>query len=97
MGYFNKPLVLHFVFLVANYWNEGYLQSHWPLAAKFGTCPANSLQGSDFAYASYNGGGGGGGILCLFFLLGAIFLFMEIFSVLKLIKKAFWLLWMLVM
>ena len=62
MGYFNKSLVLYFVILVANYWNERYLQSHWPLAAKFGTWPANSLQGSDFAYASYNGEGGGGDI-----------------------------------
>ncbi len=61
MGYFNKSLVLYFVILVANYWNERYMQSHWPLAVKFGTWPANSLQGSDFAYASYNGGGGGGG------------------------------------
>ena len=48
--------------------------------AKFGTWLANSLQGSDFAYVSYNGGGG---ILCLFLLLGAIFLFIEIFSVAK--------------
>ncbi len=95
MGFFNNPLVLYFVLLVVNYWNERHLQSHWPLAAKFGTWLANSLQGSDFAYASYNGGGGG--ILRLFLLLGAIFLFTEIFSVLKLIKKAFWLLWMLVM
>ncbi len=87
--------MLYFVLLVANYWNERYLRSHWPLAAKFGTWLANSLQGSDFAYAGYNGGGGG--ILCLFILLGATFLFTEIFSVLKLIKKAFWSLWMLVM
>jgi len=30
---------------------------------KYGTCLANSLQGSDFAYVAYNGrrGGGGGG------------------------------------
>ncbi len=49
----------YFVLLVANYWNEIYLQSHWPLAAKFGTWLANSLQGSDFAYVSYNGRGGG--------------------------------------
>jgi hypothetical protein len=60
MGYFNKLLVLYFVMLVVNYWNERHLQSHWPLAVKFGTWLANSLQGSDFAYASYNGGGGGG-------------------------------------
>ena len=60
MGYFNKSLVLYFVILVANYWNERYLQSHWPLAAKYGTRVANSLQGSDFAYASCNGGGGRG-------------------------------------
>jgi hypothetical protein len=73
MGYFNKHLVLYLVLLVANYWNERYLQSHWPLAAKFGIWLANSLRGSDFAYASYNGGGGRGEILCLFFLLGAIF------------------------
>ena len=65
MGYFNKSLVLYFVILVANYWNERYLQSHWPLAAKFGTWPANSLQGSDFAYASYNGGGGGGNTMLI--------------------------------
>ena len=58
MGYFNKSLVLYFVILVANYWNERYLQSHWPLAAKFGTWLANSLQGSDFAYVTYNGRGG---------------------------------------
>ena len=57
MGYFNKPLVLYFVLLVANYWNERYLQTHWPLAAKFGTWLANLLQGSDFAYVSHNGGG----------------------------------------
>ena len=74
-----------------------YSQSHWPLAVKFGTWLANSLQGSDFAYVSYNGGGGGGGEYYAYFWLGAIFLFLEIFSVLKLIKKAFWLLWMLVM
>ena len=63
MGYFNKSLVLYFVILVANYWNERYLQSHWPLAAKFGTWLANSLQGSDFAYVSYTGRGGGGNII----------------------------------
>ncbi len=72
------------------------MQSHWPLAAKFGTWFANLLRGSDFAYVSHCFGGGGG-ILCIFLLLGAIFLFIEIFSVLKLIKKAFWLLWMLIM
>jgi hypothetical protein len=44
-----------------NFWNERYLPSHWPLAAKYGTWLLNSLQGSDFAYASYNGGGGGRG------------------------------------
>ncbi len=71
------------------------MQNHWPLAAKFGTWLANSLWESDFAYVSCNGEGGG--ILCLFSLLGAIFFFIEIFSVLKLIKKAFWLLWMLIM
>jgi hypothetical protein len=51
------------------------LQSHWPLAAKFGTWLADSLQGSEFAYVGYNGGGeGGGGIIhvspvrrCFFF------------------------------
>ena len=59
MGYFNKSLVLYFFFLVGSSWNERYLQSHWPLAAKFGTWLADSLQGSDFAYVSYNGGGGG--------------------------------------
>ena len=58
MGYFNKPLVLYFVLLVASYWNERYLQSHWPLAAKYGTWLANSLQGSDFACVTYNGRGG---------------------------------------
>jgi len=57
-----------------NFRNERYLQSQWPLAAKYGTRFANSLQGSDFAYVSYNGRGG---ILCLFLLLGAIFLFIE--------------------
>ena len=71
-----------FYFLL-NFWNERYLQSHWPLAAKYGTWFLNSLQGSDFAYASCNGGGGEGGMLCLFLLLGAIFLFIEIFSVAK--------------
>ena len=40
-----------------NFRNERYLQSQWPLAAKYGTRFANSLQGSDFAYVSYNGGG----------------------------------------
>ena len=94
MGYFNKLFVLYFVLLVVNYWNERHLQSHWPLAAKFGNWLANSLWESDFAYVSRNGGVG---ILCIFLLLGAIFLFIEIFSVLKLMKKAFWLLWMLVM
>jgi hypothetical protein len=38
-----------------NFRNERYLQSQWPLAAKYGTRFANSLQGSDFAYVSYNG------------------------------------------
>ena len=42
-----------------NFRNERYLQSQWPLAAKYGTRFANSLQGSDFAYVSYNGLGGG--------------------------------------
>jgi len=69
MGYFNKPLVLYFVLLVVNYWNERHLQSHWPLAAKFGTWLANSLQGSDFAYVSYNGGGV---TLFMFLLLDAV-------------------------
>jgi hypothetical protein len=46
MGYFNKPLVLWFVLLVANFWNERYLQNHCPLAAKFGTWLANLLKGS---------------------------------------------------
>ena len=72
MGYFNKSLVLYFVILVANYWNERYLQSHWPLAAKSGTWHADSLQGSDFACVGYNGGGGGGGTLFMFFLLDAV-------------------------
>ena len=74
MGYFNKSLVLYFFFLVGSSWNERYLQSHWPLAAKFGTWLADSLQGSEFAYVGYNGGGGGGGIIhvspvrrCFFF------------------------------
>ena len=60
MGYFNKSLVLYFFFLVGSSWNERYLQSHWPLAAKFGTWLADSLQGSEFAYVGYNGGGRGG-------------------------------------
>jgi hypothetical protein len=48
------------------------LQSHWPLAAKFGTWLADSLQGSEFAYVGYNGGGGGGAsFMCL--LLDAVF------------------------
>ena len=38
-----------------NFRNERYLQSQWPLAAKYGTWLANSLQGSDFAYVTYNG------------------------------------------
>ena len=58
MGYFNKSLVLYFFFLVGSSWNERYLQSHWPLAAKFGTWLANLLWVSDFAYVSHNGGGG---------------------------------------
>ena len=70
MGYFNKSLVLYFYFLVGSSWNERYLQSHWPLAAKFGTWLANSLQGSDFAYVSYNGGGV---TLFMFLLLDAVF------------------------
>ena len=96
MGYFNKSLVLYFYFLVGSSWNERYLQSHWPLAAKFGTWLADSLQGSDFAYASYNGGWGGEGTYVS--PVDAVSLYYrDIFSVLKLIKKAFWLLWMLVM
>jgi len=63
-------VVLYFVLLVSNYWNERYLQSHWPLAAKFGTWLADSLQGSDFAYVSYNGGGGV--TLFMFLLLDAV-------------------------
>ncbi len=55
--------------LLLIFWNEGYLQSHWPLAAKFGTWLANSLQGSDFAYVNYNGGGV---TLFMFLLLDAI-------------------------
>jgi hypothetical protein len=48
------------------------LQSHWPLAAKFGTWLADSLQGSEFAYVGYNGGGeGGASFMCL--LLDAVF------------------------
>jgi hypothetical protein len=69
MGYFNKSLVLYFYFLVGGSWNERYLQSHWPLAAKFGTWLADSLQGSDFAYVSYNGGGVA---LFMFLLLDAV-------------------------
>jgi len=61
MGYFNYSLVLYFFLPVGNSWNKGYLQGHWPLAAKFGTWLADSLQGSEFAYVGYNGGGGGGG------------------------------------
>ena len=70
MGYFNKSLVLYFYFLVGSSWNERYLQSHWPLAAKFGTWLADSLQGSDFAYVSYSGGGVA---LFMFLLLDAVF------------------------
>ena len=62
MGYFNKSLVLYLFFLVGSSWNERYLQSHWPLAAKFGTWLADSLQGSESACVGYNGGGGGGNI-----------------------------------
>ena len=58
MGYYTKPLVFQFALLVANFWNEGYLQNHCPLVAKFGTWLANLLWGSDFAYVSHNGGGG---------------------------------------
>jgi hypothetical protein len=66
-----------------NFRNERYLQSQWPLAAKYGTRFANSLQGSDFAYVSYNGRGGGG-ILFLFLLLDAVSLYpRDIFSVVK--------------
>jgi hypothetical protein len=51
------------------------LQSHWPLAAKFGTWLADSLQGSEFAYVGYNGGGGGGGgASFMSLLLDAVFL-----------------------
>jgi hypothetical protein len=49
------------------------LQSHWPLAAKFGTWLADSLQGSEFAYVGYNGGGGGGGASFMCLLLDAVF------------------------
>ena len=70
MGYFNKSLVLYFYFLVGGSWNERYLQSHWPLAAKYGTWLADSLQGSDFAYVSHNGGGV---MLFMFLLLDAFF------------------------
>ncbi len=58
----------------------------WNLACKFavGVCSA---------YVSHRVGGG---ILCIFFLLGAIFLFYrDVFSVCK-IEKTFWLLWMLI-
>ena len=73
MGYFNKSLVLYFYFLVGSSWSERYLQSHWPLAAKFGTWLADSLQGSEFAYVGYNGGGGGGGASFMCLLLDAVF------------------------
>jgi len=63
--------------------------------AKFGTWLANLLWGSDFAYVSYNGGGGGNTMHIS--SVRRYFFFIEIFSVLKLIKKAFWLLWMLIM
>ena len=64
-----------------NFRNERYLQSQWPLAAKYGTWFANSLQGSDFAYVSYNGGGV---TLFMFLLLDAVFLYYrDIFSVAK--------------
>ncbi len=58
MGYYAKPLVFQFALLVANFWNERYLQNHCPLVAKFGTWLANLLWGSDFAYVTHNGGGG---------------------------------------
>jgi hypothetical protein len=72
--------VFQFSLLVANFWDERCLQNHCPLVAKFGIRLANLLWGSDFAYVSHNGGGG---ILCIFLLLRAIFLFIEIFSVAK--------------
>jgi hypothetical protein len=70
MGYFNYLLVLYFFLPVGNSWNKGYLQGHWPLAAKFGTWLADSLQGSEFAYVGYNGGGG---TFFMFLLLDAVF------------------------
>jgi len=72
MGYFNYSLVLYFFLPVGNSWNKGYLQGHWPLAAKFGTWLADSLQGSEFAYVGYNGGGG---TFFMFLLLDAVFFF----------------------
>jgi len=52
------------------------------------------LWGSDFAYVSYNGGGGNTMRICS---VRCYFSFIEILSVLKLVKKSFWLLWMLIM
>ena len=46
MGYFNKPLVLWFVLLVANFRSKRYLQNHCPLALKIGTRHADLLKGS---------------------------------------------------
>ncbi len=63
-------------------------------AAKFGTRLLNLLWGSDFAYVSYNGGGENTMRICS---VRCYFSFIEILSVLKLVKKSFWLLWMLIM
>ncbi len=61
------------------------MQDHWPLAAKFGTWLASSLQGSDFAYGDYDGWEGGkrrGGLI-MFFLLDANFLYHRDIEIIK--------------
>ncbi len=84
-----------FLNFLLKFWNERYLQSHWPLAAKYGTWLANSLQGSDFAYVSYNGRGEGGGGRGIFIHVSpvrrcfSLQYFRDIFSVVKL-TYSFW-------
>jgi hypothetical protein len=57
MGFFNIPLVLWFVLLVANFLSKRYLQNHCPLVAKFGTKACRFAVGVCFAYVSYRVGG----------------------------------------
>ncbi len=91
MEFFDTPLELCFVLLVANFWSKRFSQIHCPLALKIGTRHADFAEGVCFACLSHSVGG----ILCIFSLLGAVsLLYKDIFSVAK-IEKTFWLLWML--